>query len=213
MKPFVPSLVSLKIDCPKFLNGIRVSNVKVSLLADGKEKSDWGEILFRENGISGICVFNLSTLLARNNTQNGKIEIDLLPNMSDEQTYNLLLKRRNLNVKINSFFEGLFVSQIGYEILNRMKLYEERQCKTLSENDIQKMTKLIKHLDFNVKGFLDNNQVFSGGVPLSSLEANLQSKQIPNLYFTGEACDVDGECGGYNLQWAWTSGKIVGENL
>ena len=61
--------------------------------------------------------------------------------------------------------------------------------------------------------YFDNNQIHSGGVSLSSLDENLMSKQINNLYFTGEVCDVDGDCGGFNLQWAWTSGFIVGDNL
>ena len=55
--------------------------------------------------------------------------------------------------------------------------------------------------------------MFSGGVLLEDLDSNLQSKSTPGLYFCGEVCDVDGVCGGYNLQWAWTSGSIVGENI
>ena len=211
--PCHPSLVSLKIDCPKFLSGVRVSNVKASVKCGEKNKSDFGEILFKDGGISGICVFNCSTLFARNSIKTGKIEIDLLPNMTASDVEKLLIKRKKLNVNVSKFFEGLFVSQIGYEILNRAKLDEEKPCNLITDVEIQKMTSIIKHFDFNVKGFFDNNQVFSGGAKLSSLDSTLQSKQIPNLYFCGEACDVDGECGGYNLQWAWTSGKIVGEAL
>jgi predicted flavoprotein YhiN len=65
-------------------------------------------------------------------------------------------------------------------------------------------------LTYTVNGCYDNNQVYSGGVSLGVLDENLMSKDVPNLYFTGEVCNVDGVCGGYNLQWAWTSGKIVG---
>ena len=66
-------------------------------------------------------------------------------------------------------------------------------------------------IEFN--GYADNNQVHTGGVDLKDLDNHLQHKQIKNLYFAGEIVDVDGVCGGYNLQWAWTSGKIVGDNL
>ena len=208
-----PSLVSLKTNSSKFLSGVRVSNVKVTAKINNATKSDIGEILFKDGGISGICIFNISTLFARSKTTKGKIEIDLLPNMNKNEVYNLLSKRRNINTTINNFFEGLFVSQIGYEILNRIKLDETKMCKILSDKDVQKMTDIIKCLDYDVNGLLDNNQVFSGGIALSSLDENLQCKKIKNLYFTGEACDVDGECGGFNLQWAWTSGKIVGDAL
>ena len=73
--------------------------------------------------------------------------------------------------------------------------------------------KTIKEFSLNVCGYFDNNQVCSGGVLLLELDCNLQSKTNEGLYFIGEVVDVDGVCGGYNLQWAWTSGKIVGENL
>ena len=138
-----PSLVSLKTNSPKFLSGVRISNVKVTANVGKHQKSDYGEILFKDGGISGICVFNLSTLFARNKITSGKIEIDLLPNMKNDEVYNLLSNRRNLNVKINKFFDGIFVSQIGYEILNRMKLDEEQNCNLLTESNIQKMTDII----------------------------------------------------------------------
>jgi predicted flavoprotein YhiN len=83
----------------------------------------------------------------------------------------------------------------------------------VANSPIEDLVKVIKNMTFNVVGCFDNNQVFSGGVDLNDLDDNLMSKKVPNLYFCGEVCDVDGVCGGYNLQWAWTSGKIVGDSL
>ena len=97
--------------------------------------------------------------------------------------------------------------------LNILKLDEKKSCLDLTDDEINTMVKLIKNLPFAVKGYYDNNQIYSGGVHLSCLDKNLQSKQIPNLFFCGEICDVDGICGGFNLQWAWTSGYIVGTKL
>lgn len=214
IKPYSPSLVSLKIKCSKFLANTKVSNVQVTAKnAKNQTLSERGEILFRENGISGICVFNLSTIFSRINDFNGTITIDLLPNLTKEELYQKLLQRKNLNVKINKFFDGLFSSPIGYEILNRCNLDEEKSVATLTNDVIGKMVLLIKNLDFKVCGNLENNQVYSGGISLESLDTTLQSKKIENLHFCGEACDVDGVCGGYNLQWAWTSGFIVGESI
>ncbi len=72
---------------------------------------------------------------------------------------------------------------------------------------------MIKSFTFKVKSHYNNNQIFSGGVLLTELTENLESKKQKDLFFCGEVCDVDGICGGYNLQWAWTSGYIVGVSL
>ena len=137
-----------------------------------------------------------------------------MPNMSEESLKTLLRKRKSLNVKISNFFDGFFVNQLGFYILNNAKIQnEDRDCSTLSEKEIENLAHSIKNISLKVKGHYENNQVHSGGIRLEDLTSNLESKKIKNLYFCGEVCDVDGKCGGYNLQWAWTSGHIVGENL
>ena len=214
LKENSPSLVSLKIKCSKFLANTKVSNVMVTAKnSQGQISTEKGEILFRENGISGICIFNLSTIFSRLNDFNGSITIDLLPDIDKKTLFEKLSQRKNLNVKINKFFDGLFLPPIAYEILNRCNFNEENTTDTLTNNDLSKIVSIIKNLDFKVTGHLDNNQVFSGGIDISKLDENLQSKQNKNLFFCGEACDIDGICGGYNLQWAWTSGFIVGESI
>ena len=213
IKNFTPSLVSLKINSSKNLANVRLSNVSVKLITDNQNTyQENGEILFRENGISGICIFNLSAYLSRYQNFNGELVIDLLPFKSKNEIIDLLSERRQLNIPINKFFDGMFVKQIGYEILNRAKINEERLSNKLSDNEIKELSTIIKNLNFKVKGFLDNNQVYSGGISLSDLTLNLESKH-KGLFFCGEICDVDGLCGGYNLQWAWTSGAIVGKNI
>lgn len=213
-KPFVPSLVALKTQNTRSLENVRISNVKVEGVCKSKSYSENGEILFKDSGISGIVAFNLSTLFARENNFNGKINIDLMPSVKNYDLVKLLQERRKLNVKIKNFFDGLFISQVGYYILNNAKVKDEdRPCSTLTDSEIKKFANLIKNITLEVKGHYDNNQVYSGGVLLNSLTENLENRQIKNLYFCGEVCDVDGVCGGYNLQWAWTSGHIVGESL
>lgn len=213
-KTFSPSLVSLKTKISKNLANVKLSNVKVTATNTfGQSKSDFGEVLFKESGLSGICIFNLSTIYSRVKNFKGLISIDLLPNLSYEEVYNLLFQRRQLKININRFFDGLFVREIAYEILNRIKIDENRSSMALSSNELHYFTKQIKNLQFDVVDCYQNNQVFSGGVNLEDLTLNLESKKNKNLFFCGEICDVDGICGGYNLQWAWTSGKIVGEAL
>ena len=214
IKKFVPSLVSLKTNSTKLLNNTRVSNVKVTATnSQGNQMIEKGEVLFKDSGLSGICIFNLSTLFSRINNFNGKIEIDLLPDYETKVLTKILNERKKLNVKINQFFDGMFVSAIAYEILNRCKINENRLSSELSDKEIEQFVKIIKHLDFKVVGCYENNQVYSGGICLNELNDNLECKNIKGLYFGGEVCDIDGLCGGYNLQWAWTSGFIIGESL
>jgi len=209
-----PSLVSLKCDnLKRELNGIKVSNVSVTATNGRETKSEIGEVLFKENGLSGIVIFNLSTLFARNKEFKGNIVIDLLHKISDKELINKLFTRMNLHVKMSKFFVGMFQNALADEILRRAKIDTNLNSNKLQKNQIEDLAKVIKNLSFNVVGCFDNNQVFSGGVDLNVLDDNLMSKKVPNLYFCGEVCDVDGVCGGYNLQWAWTSGKIVGDSL
>ena len=97
--------------------------------------------------------------------------------------------------------------------MTRSKIDENKNSLDLTKEEILKLCDIIQNLDFKVKGYLDNAQVVSGGFDLNDFDENLQSKRNPTLYICGEICDVDGECGGYNLQWAWTSGFIVGQSL
>lgn len=213
---FSPSLCALKTkENLKNLQNIRIDNVKVYAKdSNGNTDYEVGEVLFKEHGLSGMCIFNLSTLFARNNKFEGEISIDLMPNLNKNELYEYLKNRASkLNIDINHFFDGLFNRQIGYYILNKLSLDETKSCKTLNDSTLKNIAFLIKNLTFHVIDNYDNNQVFSGGICLKNLSSNLEYKAIKNLYFCGEICDVDGKCGGYNLQWAWTSGYIVGSNL
>ena len=210
----IESLVALKTQSTKLVEGIRVSPVKSSAIIDERiVHEEIGEILFKDSGISGIVAFNMSAYFARKGYFKGELKLDLLPSFASNEIIDLINKRKNLDLPINKMFDGLFVPQIAYLILNNCKLNENRTTLELNENEIIKLAKTIKDLRFNVKGHYNNNQVYSGGVLLSELNQNLESRSQRNLFFCGEVCDVDGLCGGYNLQWAWTSGYIVGDAL
>ena len=212
--PCSPSLVALKTSSTRNLSGSKISSCLVTLTtSSGKTHKQFGEVLFKDSGVSGICIFNLSATLARQNDFSGEISIDIFPDMTEQKLVGIIKERKNLPRKINQIFDGLLLPAIGYEILNRAKLNESEMISSLNDEDIVKLVKIMKNLNFKIKGLYDNNQVFSGGIALEELNDNLMSKRNPNLYFAGEICDVDGTCGGYNLQWAWTSGRIVGDNL
>lgn len=213
-KSFTPSLVALKSNAIKDLNGVKVSSVLVKATNfNGETKEEVGEVLFKDNGISGIVIFNLSSIFARTNCFKGKITIDLLPNLTNKELFNKLEKRKDLCVNIDKFFTGFFIPALANEIFKQAKINTNSNSKNLTNQQLEKLVFTIKNLTFSVDGYYDNNQIHSGGVLLSELTQNLMSKQVKNLYFIGEVCDVDGVCGGFNLQWAWTSGAIVGESL
>ncbi len=207
-KPFVPSLVALKTtQDTKRLSGIRLSDVVVSI----NNKYELGEVLFKDNGLSGICIFNLSSYLARRNNFKQSLCIDLLPYFEVKDLEDVFFGRLNRNYpSMILFLQGIFHKEINKYLLKESKINEEEKP---NKNNIKKLIKNIKSLKFDIISTYDNNQVKSGGIRLDDLDENLQHKKIKGLYFAGEICDVDGICGGYNLQWAWTSGKIVGENI
>ena len=108
--------------------------------------------------------------------------------------------------------EGFLHKSLAKNILEKLSL-EHKYAKTITTKDVEIIVNTIKHFIVEFKGYADNNQVYTGGVDLKNLDNQLQHKQVANLYLIGEVVNVDGVCGGYNLQWAWTSGKIVGNNL
>ncbi|NCB48199.1 MAG: aminoacetone oxidase family FAD-binding enzyme [Clostridia bacterium] len=213
--PFFPSLVALKTkESTKQLSGVRVSDVRIFATSDiapfDPKKEEFGEILFKDKGLSGIAVLNLSTYFARNKNFFGKVFIDFVPKIEEKELIKLLNSRKMLSGNI---LIGFLNEAVAREIFDRLKLNFKMQNSFLTDNNILEIARLIKHFEFTVCEPYDNNQVFCGGVPLLELSENLESKFVPNLFVCGELCDVDGETGGYNLQWAWTSGNIVGENL
>lgn len=213
-KPFSPSLVALKTkENTKELSGLRLTNVKVTLDVDNKKYTECGEVLFKDKGLSGICIFNISAYLARKNNFNAKIYIDLLPKFTYENVVIMLTNRLKLNFKnISEFMTGLFNKKINKYLLKNLNLDEQKNINELNSNIIEKIAKIIKNLPFNVVGYYENNQVKSGGVRLCDLTENFEYKEIKNLYFIGEVVDVDGLCGGYNLSWAFVSAMLAGED-
>ena len=214
-KNFSPSLCSLNASVNKSLSGIRVSNVGVSCKICDDKFYEIGEVLFKENALSGIVVFNLSSFMSRNNKYDNDVYIDFMPQLNNDEL-KCKLKQRVVNLaklKIKDFLTGFFAGPVAELILSSAHLNYNLAISTINEKQIDSIVDLIKNYHIKTFSPCDNNQICSGGVILDGLDDNLQSVNNQGLYFMGEVIDVDGVCGGYNLQWAWTSGKIVGESL
>jgi len=204
------------------LSGLRVRG-KAKLLIDGElTGSETGEIQFIKNGISGIPVFQLSRsasiVLNGDNNENVKhdvkLSIDFLPDLSRDELYEFMLDRKSKNSYKNlaGFLTGIFNEKLISVFCSKMKIKGNVKVYDLSEEEIRKLCNHIKNTEFIIyaTGDFGEAQVCCGGVSLNSLTDNLESKKVTNLFFAGEILDVDGKCGGYNLQWAWSSGYVAG---
>lgn len=189
--PLSPVLVQLKCkaDEVRGLRGIRVDGT-VRVVRAGREVfCGRGDILFTDGGVSGDAVFRASSYAEKGDT----LYLDLLPDVPEERLSGFCAEEGDLLCVLNNgLARALFKRAEGKELVS-----------------------LIKRFPVTVEGTLgfSRAQATRGGIPLSETDENLQSKRAKGLYFTGEILNVDGECGGYNLQWAFTSAFCVAEGM
>lgn len=206
-----PSLVQMKTDTEivRKIKGLKI-NGKLSL----GDRTENGEILFTEYGISGPPVFSLSAYL--NNQK--YVCIDIMPQYSLDQIKSFLYQRCAYlyDVTLEEFFTGMLNKRIGQALLKSVNISPlSRLCSTLSEKEINNIANAIKSWKFNLCGTMswNNAQVTRGGAYTSEFNpSTMESKIVPGLYACGEVLDIDGDCGGYNLQWAWSSGYLAGNS-
>ncbi len=203
--PMLPALTALrgKKNNLSAWAGVRVQGAVTLILNGIPMKSESGEIQLTAYGISGIPVFQLSRYALRAACEGCSVlaELDFLPDFTEDQLYvNLETREENCPYKtLQENFIGLLPSKLIPFVAPR-------------EADLREVVRNCKHYPVAVKGTssMKQAQVCSGGILLRELDSHLQSREYPDLYFAGEALDVDGACGGYNLQWAWSSGAVSG---
>ncbi len=219
VKPF-PALT--KLVCAEDMSalaGVRAPG-RISLVDCGGGAStvageDSGEIQFTADGLSGICTFNISRFYRIYEGCSYRAELDLLEEYSEVRLREMLLERRVRSSKepCGMLFLGLLPSKLGTYILGRCGVSSERVCGELSIDLIEKLAVLCKELSFTVTGARGwkDAQVTAGGVSLEEVDPfTLEAKKVPGLFLCGEILDIDGPCGGYNLTWAFASGRSAG---
>lgn len=214
--PTVPALVQLKLDYKnlKALAGIKFDG-EVSISVNGiMKRSEFGEILFTDYGISGPPILQLSRIASYGvyNKQAVSIKVDMLPNIKAEEMEVFLENHWAMfsHRSISDAFIGI-INKKSIPILLKEACIDNihKPCYELQWKEKKMLYKLLKSWEFKVTdtNSFSNSQVTAGGIDtLEVNEVTLESKLVPNLYFAGEILDVDGDCGGYNLQWAWSSG-------
>ncbi len=217
--PVLPALVQIKCNDKIFkdIKGVR-TNALVSLYENNillKESS--GELQITDYGLSGICAMQLSSLIAIG-LQNNKSEIIHINFLSDlfntsKELKDYLLSKQELNRTIQEQLDNLMNYKLTNMFIKYTGITGYEQISELTNKELDKLCSLITDMSFEATGVNDytDAQVCSGGVSLDEVDMNtMESKLIPNLFFAGEVLDVDGDCGGYNLGFAWISGIIAG---
>ena len=213
-----PSIVQLKTEKNqvKGLQGIK-TDVAVTAYGDNKKICTYdGELLFTDYGISGNVVFNISFVMPL--YKNVEFEIDFMEKFDYNELYEMLKERKRIlsHLTMENYFNGMINKKLG-QFLSKVSGIEKlsKPVKDLNDSDIRKLCTVLKKYRVKIletTGF-KNAQVTAGGVSLDEVNTEtLESKIVKGLYFSGEVLDVYGECGGFNLQWAWASGHIAGEN-
>ena len=213
-----PSIVQLKTEKNqvKGLQGIK-TDVAVTAYGDNKKICTYdGELLFTDYGISGNVVFNISFVMPL--YKNVEFEIDFMEKFDYNELYEMLKERKRIlsHLTMENYFNGMINKKLG-QFLSKVSGIEKlsKPVKDLNDSEIRKLCTVLKKYRIKIldtTGF-KNAQVTAGGVSLDEVNSEtLESKIVKGLYFSGEVLDVYGECGGFNLQWAWASGYIAGKN-
>ncbi len=199
-----PSLVQLKTDTAfiKTLKGIRVNDALVRAYIGEEEACALsGDIIFTDYGVSGDAIFRASAFLSERLKEGASLSIDFLPTISEETLFSFLLNKRKKvkNCPDEELLCGIVNNQIARAIARR------------AGAGLKELVDIVKNFTLKITGSLgfDYAQVTKGGVPLSEVDEHFQSKKVKGLYFAGETLDIEGECGGFNLHFAYASARTV----
>ena len=208
-----PALCSLKAENTKPLDGLRCK-CTAALTQKGKLIStEQGEVQFTKTALSGICIFNLSAVYTGGQAT---VTLDLLPNNNNNEVLQMLTSaissRKNL-LSVDAL-TGIFNYKLAAYILKRAGINQQFPANDLTDRHITALTQIAKSLDFNITGTADfaSAQVTAGGVKGTEVDEALMSRKVKGLFFAGEILDIHGDCGGYNLHFAFASGIKAGES-
>ena len=221
LSPVVPALVQLKGKGTFFkqISGV-LTQAKVSLYVNNEYIcEDTGELQLTNYGISGIPVFQVSRYAAKAlyEKKSTVAEIDFLPMMSDVEFEAFLLKRLEIHghKTAEDFLIGIFHKKLIGLLLKASRINTNDVMDNVSKEQLHKLISVSKHFHMEIDDTNDfeQAQVCAGGVLTSEVNPQtMESIYAESLYLTGEILDIDGICGGYNLQWAWSTGYIAGKH-
>ena len=215
----IPALVQIKCREKFFkeLAGIRTKATVTVTDKAVKVVGDSGELQLTEYGISGIPVFQVSRHIKRLSDKGNdvKVHINFMPGYSTKTVKGMVHNIFSHNRKLDpvTALNGLLNKKLALVLVKNTTIDRGKSCGEITETQTEELVRNI--IDFTVTPYdtngFDNAQVCAGGVNLDEINLNtMESRLVKNLYFAGEILDVDGKCGGYNLQWAFSSGYLAG---
>ena len=209
-----PALVQVKTGWPGVaaLKGVR-ANCRAMIYHDGKiHRESLGEIQFTEFGLSGPVIYEISRDACQGSGE-WECALDFLPDIPEEGLLDMLTRRRGSNLYAEDLFTGILHNRLGRVIVKEAGIRANEEIRDLSDSQLRDAVSLAKGFTVSLTEPLgmDSAQVTAGGIVTDEFDPkSMESKLVPGLYACGEVLDVDGDCGGYNLQWAWSSGRLAG---
>ena len=225
-----PSLVPLNIlelSTCKNLQGLNLKNIEIKILDEENQKiiyKDFGEMIFTHFGISGPIILSSSAHLVRYKNikekfHNNKIKIiiDLKPALEEEKLDSRILRdfESLKNKQFKNSLNDLLPHKLIDIVIDRSRINPDKRVNEINKNERKNLVKLLKGFTLTVKGFrpIEDAIITSGGIDIKEINPKtMESKLIKNLYFAGEVIDVDGYTGGFNLQIAYSTGYVAGNN-
>ena len=209
-----PTLVQLKTGWADVtaLKGIR-AHCHIRILHDGNlHRQSRGELQFTEYGISGPVVFEVSRDVC---AEKGSwtAHMDFLPDWTAEDLYTELTRRRQSDLPMEELLTGILHNRLGRVLTKAAGIKGKQTVSQLSDEETQQVCQAVKGFEIGLTEpmGMDSAQVTAGGVLTEQFDPHtMESRLVPGLYACGEVLDIDGDCGGYNLQWAWSSGRCAG---
>ncbi len=213
LTPLAPSLVQIKTDTAsiKSLKGVR-AKARLTLSASGSSE---GEILFTDYGVSGIAAMDLSRFIKQD--KKAEISLDLLPDFTQEEAKEIITRiaRHNPAVPADGMLGGIIHKAIGTAAIKAALGFLPKTAGEIKPKQAAIIAATLKDFRLSVTGTKSYNdaQVTRGGADVSEFDnGTMMSKKVNNLYACGEVLDVDGACGGFNLAWAFASGRLAGKS-
>ncbi len=217
-----PALVQVCLDEPflKRLKGLKIDGKAELRIDNTAMRNESGEILFADYGISGPPIMQLSRFVSdpANSKRKIHIHLDLFPDLSVSDLVNVIKDRieKGPQKTIEFSFVGFIHKRLIPVVLKKAGIDEVNgECRTLSQAQVEAIAGLLKDWPMKCSGTQSwmFSQVTAGGVDVTEInDETMESRMSPGLFLAGEVIDIDGDCGGYNLQWAWSSGHMAGTN-
>ena len=176
-----------------------------------------GDLLFAENGVSGTVIFDISRAVATAG-EGVSLRIDFFESLKCNEVENYLLSRRAARpaAPAKEIFSGALHSRVALTLCKYAEIHPDTLCSELSKAQLSALASASKALRLDVTGVsgFESAQVTAGGISTAEFDPKtMESRLVSGLFACGEVLDIDGDCGGFNLQWAWASGLLAGGSV